>query len=236
MLSAGACTDVDRTDPLLPRPMAIYRCIEQTDGSGDLEILYKRTGRGTALLTEALPGQRVRMVGPLGRPFPDSGGEGRAILVGGGTGVASLLALAGRERARRSSGPAQVLVLLGAAGEAELTVSRDFEELGVELRLTTEDGSLGARGLVTETLEDALAHEQSATTVYACGPTPMMERCAEIAAKYGARCVVSLENNMACGFGVCLGCAAPVGEEGYALVCSDGPVFDAKEIRWGELP
>jgi dihydroorotate dehydrogenase electron transfer subunit len=236
MLSAGACTAVDRTDPLLPRPMAIYRCGEATDGSGELEILYKRTGRGTVLLSEALPGQRVRMVGPLGRPFPSCGAEGRAILVGGGTGVASLLALAGREQATRSAGRPPVQVLLGAAGQAELAVSRDFEALGVELHLTTEDGSVGARGLVTEPLEEVLAREQGATTVYACGPTPMMERCAEIAAKYGARCIVSLENNMACGFGVCLGCAAPVNEGGYALVCRDGPVFDAREIRWSELP
>ncbi len=126
-------------------------------------------------------------------------------------------------------------MLLGAGTAAELMGREDFEKLRVDLEIAAEDGSAGRRGLVTELLEEALAADSSAT-VYACGPTPMMRRCAEIAGQGRVRCYVSLENNMACGFGVCLGCASPRARGGYALVCRDGPVFDATEVDWEGLP
>jgi dihydroorotate dehydrogenase electron transfer subunit len=111
----------------------------------------------------------------------------------------------------------------------------DFAELGVPLRVATEDGSEGVRGLVTDLLDAELA-PGGAPRVYACGPTPMMRRAAERAAAAGAPCHVSLENAMACGFGVCLGCAAPLAGGGFGLVCRQGPVFDAGRIAWGSLP
>ena len=101
--------------------------------------------------------------------------------------------------------------------------------------MATEDGSRGHRGLVTELLEQFL-DARPESLVYACGPTPMMERCAAISAERDVQCIVSLENQMACGFGVCLGCAAPVGSAGYSLVCREGPVFDAGTVRWNEMP
>ena len=91
------------------------------------------------------------------------------------------------------------------------------------------------RGAGQGDVEAALA-EGGAARVYTCGPTPMMRRCTEIADAAGAACVASLENNMACGFGVCLGCAAPLAEGGFALVCRDGPMFEAGEIAWDGLP
>lgn len=235
MVSPGQRSGVERWDPLLPRPMAIYRRRGGGD-SGELEILYKVSGRGTALLAETLAGQRVRVVGPLGLGFPDPAevGAGRPILVGGGTGIASLFDFAARA-VRGASEARDVTALLGARTEIDLLGIEDFEALGVSLECATEDGSCGASGLVTELLEARLAADPGAT-VYACGPTAMMERCAEIAAREGARCIVCLENQMACGFGVCLGCAAPVGSEGYALVCREGPVFDAAAVRWQEMP
>jgi dihydroorotate dehydrogenase electron transfer subunit len=225
MVSPGARTSVERTDPLLPRPMAVYRA-RTVDGGAELEILYRRVGRGTRLLAETRPGQALRVVGPLGRAFPLPAPGERAVLVAGGTGIASVYELAAR------SAPAAT-VLLGARTASDLMGQRDFAALGVELRLATEDGSHGTRGLVTDLLESALA---GPARVYACGPKPMLEAVARIAAARGRPCVVSLENRMACGFGVCLGCAAPLAAGGYALVCRDGPAFDAAAIAWAGLP
>jgi dihydroorotate dehydrogenase electron transfer subunit len=229
MLSPGTRGRVQRYDPLLPRPMAIYRT-RRIGGEAAIEVLYKVVGRGTALLADARSGDAVSLVGPLGRGFPEPAPGERALLVGGGTGIASLF-----ELARRSSRRARVSVLLGARSAAELMGRADFESLEVELQVATDDGSDGAPGLVTDLLEREIARE-GASRVYACGPTPMMRRAAEIARKAGLPCLVSLENRMACGFGVCLGCAVPRSGEGYHLVCRDGPVFEASELSWEGLP
>jgi dihydroorotate dehydrogenase electron transfer subunit len=230
MLSPGAVASVPRTDPLLPRPMAVYR-ESHANGAAQIEILFKVSGRGTALLAEVVAGERVALVGPLGRSFEEPATGERALLVAGGTGIASVYELAARLRAVRP-GP---LVLLGARRADDLMGATDFELLGVELHVATEDGSAGREGLVTELLEAALA-EDGRARVYACGPTPMMRRASELAAASGRPCVVSLENTMACGFGVCLGCAAPLVSEGFRLVCRDGPMFDAAELDWERLP
>jgi dihydroorotate dehydrogenase electron transfer subunit len=214
MLSPGPVPAAPRFDPLLPRPMAVFR----REG-GALDVLYKVSGRGTALLAAARPGERVRAVGPLGRGFPLPAPGERAVLVGGGTGIASLFDLAARALAQ---GP--VTALLGARSAADLMATGAFGALGVSLRIATEDGSAGRRGLVTELLADALA--EGPARVYACGPTAMMRRAAELAAAAGQRCLASLENRMACGFA----------EGGYALVCRDGPVFAADALRWDGLP
>lgn len=229
MLSAGARASVPRTDPLLPRPMAVYR-VRSRNGAAEVEILFKVTGRGTGLLAESLPGQRVGFVGPLGKCFDLPLAGERAVLVAGGTGIASVFELALRARA-----VAAVTLLLGARTARDLMGLDDFEELGITLRIATEDGSAGEQGLVTALLEEELT-AGGAFRVYACGPTPMMRRSAEIATAQGGPCVVSLENRMACGFGVCLGCAAPLRETGYALVCRDGPVFDAATLDWEGVP
>jgi dihydroorotate dehydrogenase electron transfer subunit len=230
MLSPGPLESAQRSDPLLPRPMAVYR---ERGAPGDrvIEILFKRHGRGTALLADCRPGSRVGLVGPLGCAFPAPRAP-RALLVAGGTGIASVYELAARLSAR---GDVQVSVLLGARGAADLMGEADFAELGVPLEIATEDGSRGTRGLVTHLLEAALRAGPPAH-VYACGPTPMMRRAAEIAAERGAACSVSLENPMACGFGACLGCAAPLAGGGFALVCRDGPVLDGERVDWERMP
>jgi len=231
MLSAGARTAVERSDPLLPRPMAIYRGHAPGGRApAAVDILYKVTGRGTALLAEALPGQRVGLVGPLGRGFAPLPETGRAVLVGGGTGIASLFELAARHATDR-----EVVVVLGARTASDLMGVADFEKLPVTLRVATEDGSAGTPGRVTDVL-GPLLEDGGASAVYACGPTPMMRACADLAAGAGARCTVSLENNMACGYGVCLGCAVPLAAGGYSLVCRAGPVYDADDVAWAGLP
>lgn len=232
MISPGAQSQVWRTDPLLPRPMAVYRSTDAGAAAGELEVLYKVVGRGTALLAEAGAGQRLRVVGPLGVGFAVPERDDAAILVGGGTGIASLYELA---RVASASCSVPPRVLLGGRRETDLMGRQDFAGLDVDLRLATEDGRGGHRGLVTALLESAL--KEAVGTVHACGPTPMMRRCAEIAEAHGAACRVSLENGMACGFGVCLGCAVPCADRaGFALVCRDGPVFDSQAVRWEGLP
>jgi dihydroorotate dehydrogenase electron transfer subunit len=208
--------------------MAIYRVRAEAEQT-EVEILYKVSGRGTALLRDAGPGDHVGMVGPLGEGFPPPTPGSVAVLVGGGTGVASLYELAARE-----AGNARLVVLLGARSASDLMGHADFAALPLELEVATEDGSAGERGLVTELLERRLTDPD--VTVYACGPTPMMRRAAELATARGARCLVSLENHMACGFGVCLGCAVPRRDGGYALVCREGPVLEATAVDWAGVP
>jgi dihydroorotate dehydrogenase electron transfer subunit len=229
MLSPGTRGGVERYDPLLPRPMAIFR-VRRIGEAAEVEVLYKVVGRGTSLLADARPAEEVRLVGPLGRGFPEPAPDERVILVGGGTGIASLF-----ELARRSSKRARVSVLLGARTASDLMGRADFEGLDADLQLATDDGSEGFAGLVTELLEQVIAR-QDAARVYACGPTPMMRRAAEIAGLAGLPCLVSLENRMACGFGICLGCAVPSSGEGYHLVCRDGPVFGSGDLAWEGLP
>ncbi|MFQ5513385.1 MAG: dihydroorotate dehydrogenase electron transfer subunit [Myxococcota bacterium] len=205
-----------RADPLLPRPMAIYRA----DGER-LEFRLKPVGRGTRLLGSLPTGAALGVVGPLGNGFCEP--SGRPVLVGGGTGIASLYELAARSGSRAH-------VLLGGATCEEILGLEDFEALPVELEISTEDGTLGYRGRITELLRPAPGDE-----IYACGPREMMWRCYRIARDARARCWTSLETNMACGFGICLGCAIQT-RDGFRYVCTDGPVFDAATVDWDALP
>jgi dihydroorotate dehydrogenase electron transfer subunit len=238
MIGAGAEGGVPRQDPLLPRPMAVYRdrgaaSTHDADES-EIELLYRVVGRGTRLLSDAKPGEAIKIVGPLGRGFPIEGSQGLAILAGGGTGIASLYELA---KALLVAGRS-VLVILGARSASDLMGCDEFAALDVELVCTTDDGSEGVSGWVTGPLAERLAEVGvgAGTTVYAVGPTPMMKACAALSAANSTDCFVSLENPMACGFGVCLGCAAPRAEGGFSLVCRAGPVFEASEIDWEGLP
>lgn len=237
MLSPGPETAVIRHDPLLPRPMAIFASTPVGGSEPDaqkVEVLYKVEGRGTQLLASARVGDRVRMVGPLGHGFEIPAPRTHAILVGGGTGTASLFGLASQAL---EAGP--VTVILGARRADLLMAVASFQKLGVDLRIATEDGSEGSQGLVTDLLEPILEAATAAgvaTRVYACGPTAMMRACAKLAEDADIRCDVALENRMACGFGVCLGCAVPMAQGGYSLVCNRGPVYDSRELDWPGIP
>lgn len=237
MLSPGPETTVLRHDPLLPRPMAIFASTAEgtsDPGSQRVEVLYKVEGRGTQLLAAATVGDRVRMVGPLGQGFEIPGSGTHSILVGGGTGTASLFGLA---MEALDSGP--VSVILGARRAELLMAMGDFRKLAVDLQIATEDGSEGSKGLVTDLLKPLLktaAAGDTPTRVYACGPTAMMRACAGLAEESDLRCDVALENRMACGFGVCLGCAVPMAEGGFSLVCNRGPVYDSRELDWPGIP
>lgn len=212
-------------DPLLRRPFSIH----QITAAGHIQILFKVVGKGTRILAGLTGGQALDMVGPLGRGFSISPRQ-PACLVGGGMGIAPLLFLA--KSLLNTPEPAEVLVLLGARTKEELDVpAREMAEMGVEVRIATDDGSMGHHGLVTDLLDQV--DPAAAFNVFACGPYPMMKAAAAKAQDKGWPCQVSLETMMACGLAACLGCAMPRKEgAGYMHVCKEGPVFEAGEVLW----
>jgi dihydroorotate dehydrogenase electron transfer subunit len=210
-------------DPLLPRAFSILRTLPD----GGAEILGKAVGRGTRLLLEAAAGQTLHVLGPLGRPWPRAE-RGRAYaLVAGGVGLAPLLMWA---EAERDAG-ADIHLFYGARTAADLVLVDECERAGCRVTLATEDGSRGLKGRVTDALVAAAPSPD--TIVLTCGPNPMMRAVAAIAAERTMKCLVSVEGEMACGIGVCLGCAVPHVEGAprkFGYACVDGPVFDAAEI------
>lgn len=224
----------DGLDPLLRRPFGIYRELGAKDTPSKrkgIEVLYRVVGKGTAILAGRRPGETLGVLGPLGNGFPDPPEGSETVLLAGGMGIAPLYPLAKRL--------GKGTLLFGARSKAETALLKDFRGLGLKVKTATEDGSAGMKGLVTGLLEDELTPE---SIVYACGPVGMLKAAAAISSKAGARCLVSLERSMACGIGVCLGCAvrarAHTEEKEnrfYKMVCSDGPVFPSEEIDWDLL-
>jgi dihydroorotate dehydrogenase electron transfer subunit len=193
-------------------------------GGGRAELLVKAVGRGTRLLQRTRPGERLSILGPLGRPFPTPEPR-RHVLVAGGVGLAPLLMWA--EEAAEAGMAAHASLCYGARTAAELVLLDEIRRTGVELILATEDGTAGGRGRVTEVLP-----LDERPRVLACGPTPMLQALHAIALRQSLECYLSVEAEMGCGVRVCLGCALPGREQPYIYVCSDGPVFRAEEIGW----
>ena len=235
-------------EPLLRRALAVYRQL----GSHRLSFLYQILGRGTRVLSQCVAGSKVEALIPLGNSWPvysrvlpdDPTGAllaesqpKKAVVVAGGIGSASLLMLC--EQLVREG--IETHVLFGAASRAAATGCglEDFSALGLPLTITTDDGSLGERGFVTNPLERLLSSEEfGQAVIYACGPWVMMSRVAGIAAESEVRCFVSLEAPMGCGFGVCVGCVVavqtdgPTSYESYKRVCTEGSIFPADIIEW----
>jgi len=232
----------DQWEPLWRRALVIYRTTEHAAGM-DLEFLYKVLGRGTALLSRQHPGDELQMLGPLGTGFPcDEDPDAEAILISGGIGLPALYLLA---EALTRQGRA-VRLFHGeptVPSHTPLPFLEDFARvLGPEaITLATEDGSRGFAGKVTEAVEAHLERARPRRAIlYACGPTPMLRRVAEIAAQRRLPAYVSLEARMACGFGVCLGCAVKTQRASdrtphYRRVCVEGPVFRSEEVVWDEV-
>jgi len=210
-------------DPLLPRALSLLD-VE----SGEAAVLVKQVGRGTRLLARLTPGARLRVLGPLGTAFPAPDPGRHDLCIAGGCGVPPLWLHARRAASRGLAD--RIDFFLGGRGASDLPYAAQIERLGVRLYLTTLDGSRGERGLVTEALERRLDEMPPGATLLACGPNPMLEAVAGIAKARGLRCHVSLEANMACGLGACLGCAVPGRSRPFVYVCQDGPVFDATEV------
>jgi len=239
-----------RSDVLLRRPMSIYdlkagnsrgRTARQLTGSPRiLQFLYKVVGHGTQLMSELRPGDRVGLLAPLGHGFfeeeylPRAHEADEILHVAGGIGIAALLLPAKR---LAEAGFRQRL-FMGGRGKADLVGVEDFKPLVRGMLLATEDGSAGYRGFVTRPLEEYLArHADKKYLLMVCGPWAMLRASVELARKYGHVCLVSMENRMGCGLGVCLGCCIRVrgtGHEAYQRVCTEGPVFWADKIVWDE--
>ncbi len=213
--------------PLLRRPLGIHDA-----SAGGIELFFKVAGQGTGLLSRKKPGDRLDILGPLGKGFTVSAAaKGQtAYLVGGGRGIAPLYFLA-RELVRAGARP---VVLYGGRCLADIPLRSRFEEAGVEFLCSTDDGSFGFAGFVTDLAARELAKEKPAV-VYACGPDPMMKALAAITAKHGLAAEFSLESVMGCGIGACWGCVHRIRNEsgdGWVKICEEGPVFPGERILW----
>ncbi len=221
------------TDPILRRPFSIARAKD-----GVIELLYKVVGRGTKAMAALKKGTALDVMGPLGRGFPDaektlSIDSKNLIMVAGGIGLAPFhMVVDAVAKEKRKN----LRLFYGARGAEDAGLCRVISKSGIKVHVATEDGSVGEKGFVTNILKKEIYDENS--VVYACGPTGMLKAVAALALEAGARCYVSLESAMACGIGVCLGCAVSAAPgcshdgKKYKMVCSDGPVFEAREIDW----
>lgn len=213
-------------DALLRRPFSIYR----VEGK-HLSILYKNVGRGTASMQSLRTGDPVNVIGPLGNAFPLDLPAGTVpVLVAGGYGVAPLYFLARRMTQRG-------ILFVGGAKAVDILLADDFRKLGWEVRIATDDGSLGTKGLVTVALDAWLNSELESRRpeFYACGPNGMLKAVGDRAMRGNWNGWLSLDRHMGCGVGACLACVQKVriqGQETLARVCKDGPIFESRAIIW----
>lgn len=216
--------------PLLRRPLSIHAV-----SGPELHLFFQAVGAGTELLGQAGEGQVLDILGPLGRGFDLSGDlEGRrAALVGGGRGIAPLFFLA---HALRQKG-AEARVFYGGQSEGDLVLRERFSSAGFAAACSTEDGSSGFHGLVTDLVLRETAEAYAPDRLYACGPDGMLQAVAKLARRLNIPAELSLESIMGCGFGACWGCVHKIrknGEEAWRKVCEEGPVFQAEAVVWGE--
>lgn len=209
---------------LLRRPFSVF----QVDGDR-FSILYKAVGQGTEVLSRMRPGEELSAIGPLGHGFtvPPRGGE-TPLLVAGGYGMAAMYLLAERS-------PQTGIVFVGGRRGVDILCEEEFRTLGWDVRVTTEDGSRGEKGIVTRPLLAELRRSTTNRKLFACGPTPMLKAVGRMAEEFNVPAELSMDEHMCCGIGVCLTCVIPVkvGETWeYQRTCTEGPVFDARQVAW----
>lgn len=223
---------------MLRRPFGIFRtgCLPPEcaglPAREYMEILYKVVGQGTRILSEQHAGDRVELLGPLGRGFELDDTPCGKLLVGGGIGLVPLFLLAEALIGRGH----EVRLLMGGRTRDDILAVTEFERLGVETYVSTDDGSLGEEGLVTRVLERKL-DKYPCAEVFACGPMPMLAAVERICSGRKVPLQVSLEAHMACGVGACLGCVVKGAghsdrQPNYLCTCKDGPVFRAGQLDW----
>jgi len=216
--------------PLLRRPFSIHRLDEK---SGWFELLYQVIGSGTELLAKFDKGDIINFLGPLGNTFSIPDQCDRAILIAGGLGIAPLIFLG----QILSSQNMPATLFWGNQSKENICCLSDIEQLGINYFLSTDDGSAGFKGFVTElVLEKKKQMLSGRPHIFACGPNIMLNKIKEISAQLEIPCQFSLETIMACGFGVCLGCNVKSADpqKTYQYVCKDGPVFQSNEINLSE--
>jgi dihydroorotate dehydrogenase electron transfer subunit len=231
-------------DPLIGRPFALYDVHANGSQAFDrLDVVYLTKGKLTSRLAELSAGDQLDLWGPLGNGFMPQSTE-HLIMVAGGIGQTPFLALAQEYLGTKHYGdgsrvvaPARKITFCYGARNADYFAGLpDFERLGIELKLSTDDGSHGHHGLVTDLLKQTLAETTLSPRVVCCGPELMMEAVAHICHDGNIPCEVSLETPMACGIGICYTCVAMVedehGERDYKRTCVEGPVFPGSKIVW----
>ena len=214
-------------DALLRRPFSIFQATTDT-----FSILYKTVGKGTEALSRMRTGEALSVIAPLGHGFtvPPPGGE-TPLLVAGGYGMAAMFLLAQRS-------PQKGIVFVGGRRRVDILCEKEFAAIGWEVRVATEDGSHGEKGLVTQPLLAELRNLKLKTQnskLFACGPTPMLKAVGKLAEEHDLPAELSMDEHMCCGVGTCLTCVIPVkaGESWeYQRTCTEGPVFDARNIVW----
>jgi len=214
-------------DALLRRPISICS-VDRNNGTFD--IVFQVKGIGTGFLSQKRPGDRVDLIGPLGKPFDISESYRKIAVVGGGIGIFPLLYVL-KEKA-----PGGKSAFIGFRSKDNVVLEKEFSREANKLFISTDDGSYGHKGLITDLFEESLSRE-CYDIVYACGPVPMLKKVAGLAEEKGIKCQVSLEQRMGCGIGACLVCACKTrsGEEWeYRHVCKDGPVFWSSEVVFDE--
>ena len=232
----------DRDDPMLGRAFALYDTV--LNGAGKpvgVDIVYLVVGKMTGLLAGSQPGTVLEVWGPLGNGFSAEAVD-HLVMVAGGIGQTPMLALGQEFSGRRDYGrnvtaAGKVTLCYGVRTADLLAGADDFRAGGIELRVSSDDGSIGHHGLVTDLLQQVLDESSGSTVrIACCGPEPMMEAVAKIAIERSVPCEVSLETPMACGIGICFSCVVkvnqPDGEWDYKRTCVEGPVFDAATIVW----
>lgn len=215
---------------LLRRAFSIHK---STPGE-TLEIIFAAHGQGTQWLATQSSGDEIDVVAPLGKPFVLPRAAIPCVIVAGGYGAAPMELLARELRARGC----RVDVILGAATQEKLFGVLDLKAVSDSVTVTTDDGTSGVRGRVTDVLAD-LIQKNNSQAVYACGPMPMLQAVAKVSQDNGAFSQCAVEESMACGIGVCMTCVLPViGDDGVtrmARSCVDGPVFRGDRVRWDDV-
>jgi dihydroorotate dehydrogenase electron transfer subunit len=211
---------------VLRRPFSVFKADAQT-----LSVLYKQVGRGTRAMGDIVAGESVSIVGPLGNGFPQVDAASFPVLVAGGYGVAPLYLLASRT-------PTKGVLFVGGRSAIDILCVDAFVELGWDVQVTTEDASLGAKGLVTSILDQWLADRDSDVPpeFFSCGPDGLLKAVGERVIAGGWQGWLSLDKHMGCGVGACLACVQKIraddGSIDWKRVCKDGPIFEAREIVW----
>jgi dihydroorotate dehydrogenase electron transfer subunit len=222
------------TAMLMRRAFSIHQIHERGVYGGTVEFVFSVEGRGTAWLASRQAHERIDIVGPLGRPFSLPREPATCVLVGGGYGTAPLFPLADALRSRGC----RVDFVMGAAREDRLFGALDAKRISATLTVTTDDGSVGHHGRVSDVLPDVLAASK-ADVVYACGPMGMLRAVSQVAEALGLPCQIAVEELMACGVGVCMTCVLPViGDDGITRMvrsCVDGPVFHGDRVRFDDV-
>ena len=236
--------------PLLGRPFAVYDVIRSADGQAQaIDLVYLVVGPGTQALSRLRSGDPATIWGPLGNGFrPGPGVDRSVVFVAGGIGQTPFLALGkwwlgkasyGADRESTPTRTALDVTLLYGVRSADLAAGlEDFASAGIAVELATDDGSTGHHGFVTDLLTRRLEQGDRPGRVVGCGPPAMLAALARLTARHGIECDVSLENHMACGFGVCFSCVAPIrqpdGATDLRRVCVEGPIFSAESVAWPE--